>query len=66
MLTLCWSDGNTFLPLAFTLLSSEKEANHICPINPTTDKRSNSYKEITLSYEEIIRIYGKRWDIEVF
>ena len=44
MLTLGWSDGNTFLPLAFTLLSSEKEANRICPMNSTTDKRSNGYK----------------------
>ncbi|MBU3146999.1 transposase, partial [Clostridium sp. CF012] len=44
MLTLGWSDGNTFLPLAFTLLSSAKESNRICPINPTTDKRSNGYK----------------------
>ena len=44
MLTLGWSDGNTFLPLAFTLLSSEKESNRICPINPNTDKRSNGYK----------------------
>lgn len=44
MLTLGWSDGNTFLPLAFTLLSSEKEENRICPINPTTDKRTNGYK----------------------
>ena len=44
MLTLGWSDGNTFLPLAFTLLSSEKESNRICPINPNTGKRSNGYK----------------------
>jgi len=44
LLTLGWSDGNTFLPLAFTLLSSEKEKNRICPINQTTDKRSNGYK----------------------
>lgn len=44
MLTLGWSDGNTFLPLAFTLLSSEKEENRICPINSNVDKRSNSYK----------------------
>lgn len=44
MLTLGWSDGNTFLPLAFTLLSSEKEENRICPINPTADKRTNGYK----------------------
>ena len=44
MLTLGWSDGNTFLPLAFTLLSSEKEKNRICPINDSVDKRSNGYK----------------------
>ena len=44
MLTLGWSDGNTFLPLAFTLLSSEKEENRICPINSNVDKRSNGYK----------------------
>ncbi|MBU3191388.1 transposase [Clostridium bowmanii] len=44
MLTLGWSDGNTFLPLAFTLLISKKEKNRICPINPNTDKRSNGYK----------------------
>ena len=44
MLTLGWSDGRTFLPLAFTLLSSEKGKNRICPINANTDKRSNGYK----------------------
>ena len=44
MLTLGWSDGNTFLPLAFTLLSSAKEKNRICPINSNTDKRTNGYK----------------------
>lgn len=44
MLTLGWSDGNTFLPLAFTLLSSEKEENRICSINNSVDKRSNGYK----------------------
>lgn len=30
LLTLGWSDGNTFLPLAFTLLCSEKKENRIC------------------------------------
>ena len=44
MLTFGWSDVNTFIPLAFTLLSSEKETNRICPINPITDKISNGYK----------------------
>ncbi len=53
MLTLGWSDGNTFLTLAFTLLSSEKEENRICPINPNVDKRSNSYKIKTESIKKL-------------
>lgn len=44
MLTLGWSDGNTFLPVAFSLLSSEKESNRICGVNQRVDKRSNGYK----------------------
>nr|WP_132248354.1 transposase [Marinisporobacter balticus] len=44
MLTLGWSDGNTFLPLAFTLLSSHKASNRLCSENPNIDKRSNGYK----------------------
>lgn len=44
MLTLGWSDGNTFLPVAFSLLSSEKERNRLCGINPRIDKRTTGYK----------------------
>lgn len=44
MLTLGWSDGNTFLPLAFSLLSSEKQTNRFREINPTIDKRTLGYK----------------------
>lgn len=44
MLTLGWSDGNTFLPLAFTLLSSAKEKNRLCQENQSIDKRTNGYK----------------------
>lgn len=44
MLTLGWSDGTTFLPLIFSLLSSEKKDNRICDINPEIDKRTNGYK----------------------
>lgn len=43
MLTLGWTDGNTFLPLAFSLLSSEKETNRLQGIN-AVDKRTNGYK----------------------
>jgi hypothetical protein len=42
MLTLGWSDGNTFLPWAFSLLSSEKESSrlYIC---------CNELKDISLA-----------------
>ena len=43
LLTLGWSDGNTFLPLAFSLLSSEKEENRLFGMKPV-DKRTNGYK----------------------
>ena len=44
MLTLGWSDGNTFLPLAFSLLSSEKESNRLQGMNDSLDKRTNGYR----------------------
>ena len=44
MLTLGWSDGNTFLPVAFSLLSSENERNRLCGIDPRLDKRTTGYK----------------------
>jgi hypothetical protein len=44
LLTLGWSDGNTFLPLAFTLLSSVNEQNRLCAENETIDKRTNGAK----------------------
>jgi hypothetical protein len=43
MLTLGWSDGNTFLPLAFTLLSSADESNRLCGVASHIDKRTNGY-----------------------
>lgn len=44
LLTLGWSDGNTFLPLAFTLLSSAKEKNRLCSQSENIDKRTNGAK----------------------
>jgi hypothetical protein len=44
LLTLGWSDGNTFLPVAFSLLSSEKEENRLCGVNSSIDKRTIGYK----------------------
>ncbi len=43
MLTLGWSDGNTFLPINGSLLSSEKKDNRYNEANDI-DKRSNGYK----------------------
>lgn len=45
MLTLGWSDGNTFLPVFFSLLSSENERNRLCGIDPWLDKRTTGSKE---------------------
>jgi hypothetical protein len=44
MLTLGWSDGATFLPLAFSLLSSKKKANRYQEVNPSIDKRTVGYR----------------------
>jgi hypothetical protein len=44
MLTLGWSDGNTFIPLNFTLLSSANKKNRLYHANESIDKRSNGYK----------------------
>jgi hypothetical protein len=43
MLTLGWSDGNTFLPISFNLLSSAKDDNVLCQAK-TVDKRTLAYK----------------------
>ncbi len=43
MLTLGWSDGGTFLPLAFSLLSSDKEKNRYQEPNQKIDKRTVGY-----------------------
>jgi hypothetical protein len=44
MLTLGWSDGNTFIPAAFSLLSSRKESNVFFPSTEGIDKRTIAYK----------------------
>jgi len=43
MLTLGWSDGNSFVPMVLSMLSSAKETNRIMPM-ATVDKRTNGYK----------------------
>lgn len=52
MLTLGWSDGNSFIPLAFSLLSSENAKNRLVSIASGIDKRSNGYKVRTESTQK--------------
>ena len=44
MLTLCWSDGNTLLPVSHTLLSTENPKNRLCASSACVDARSNGGK----------------------
>lgn len=44
LLTLGWSDGNTFIPVAFNLLSSPNQKTRYSEANPTIDKRTNGFK----------------------
>ncbi|WP_438824158.1 IS4 family transposase [Bacillus sp. JJ1503] len=44
MLTLGWSDGNTFVPLCFSLLGFHKKSNHYVEMNDSIDKRTAGYQ----------------------
>jgi hypothetical protein len=44
LLTLGWSDGYSFIPVDFVLLSSAKDTNRLVGKNEKTDKRTNGYK----------------------
>lgn len=44
ILSLGWSDGASFVPLDFALLSSAKEKNRLQGITKTLDKRTSGYK----------------------
>ncbi|MDB5055844.1 MAG: transposase family protein [Bacilli bacterium] len=44
MLTLGWSDGYSFAPLDFMMLSSAKIANRFCEMKEKLDKRTHGYK----------------------
>ena len=44
MLTLGWSDGNSFVPMLFSMLSSSKEENRYAEMRTDLDKRTNGYK----------------------
>ena len=44
MLTLGWSDGSSFVPMFFSMLSSAKEENRLAAMRQDLDKRTNGYK----------------------
>ena len=44
LLTLGWSEGNSFIPLAFSLLNSEKKENRLVDCSVDIDKRCHGYK----------------------
>lgn len=52
MLTLGWSDGTTFLPVAFSLLSSEQAKNRLQPVNAGIDKQTVGYRRRRESWQK--------------
>ncbi|WP_308017416.1 transposase [Alkalihalobacillus deserti] len=44
MLTLGWSDGFSFVPVDFALLSSAKKENRYCEMDSSIDKRTSGFK----------------------
>jgi len=44
LLTLGWSDGFSFVPVDFALLSSSNETNRLCEMDSSIDKRTSGYK----------------------
>lgn len=52
LLVLGWTDGNTFLPLTFCLLSTSKEKNRLNEADASVDARSNGGKQRKLAQME--------------
>ena len=44
MLTLGWSDGNSFIPMAVSMLSSANDKNRLAPMRTDIDRRTNGYR----------------------
>ncbi|MCD5518237.1 transposase [Lactobacillus delbrueckii subsp. sunkii] len=80
MMTMGWTDGSSFVPIASSLLSvpvkvgdpakdgAQIDARIVCVRNRSNRKDWIALicMNMTIDENEIIRIYGKRWDIEVF
>jgi len=60
MLTIGWSDGKTFLPAAFSLLSSRHQEKILHPADTKIDKRTAGYKKrveaVTKSTETLMKL----------
>lgn len=63
MLTLGWSDGHSFVPIDFSLLSSSKPKNRYCETSSCIDKRTHGYKrrrEAIQSTSEVVASLVRR------
>ena len=56
MLTLCWSDGNTLLPVSHTLLSTENTKNRLREASRKVDARSNGGKQRKLAQQKATEV----------
>ena len=69
MLTLGWSDGNSFLGLDFALLSSADKKNRYNEINPDIDKRTCGYhrrqEAVTKTTAHLVPMVKRALDIGV-
>ena len=62
MLTLGWSDGTSFIPVAFSLLSSRHEKKLICPADRSLDKKSVGCRKRSEAMENATDIMLKLLD----
>lgn len=56
MLTLCWSDGNTVLPVSHCLLSTENAKNRLQEASAKVDARSNGGKQRKLAQRKATEV----------
>ena len=56
MLTLCWSDGNTLLPVSHTLLSTENTKNRLRDASQKVNARSNGGKQRKVAQQKATEV----------
>jgi len=54
--TVGWTDGNTFLPIGFDLMSSQDDKNIKCDVNAEIDKRTCGYKARVRSRQSTLEV----------